>query len=136
MLDTLIGLIGPLWVVPALKRTAATVIATALRSLSVFQVTPDQAVQFEALLAGLGQRDTWHIGPYADTIVKQLSELPAGPATTLRLVLDMLLPDTAGRQAAAAIEQCVLVSRALLAGISAAPCVVREHQVRVDDRQG
>ena len=73
------------------------------------QVTPDQAVQFEALLAGLGQRDCWNIGGAADLIMKQLSELPAGPATTLRLVLDMLLPDTAGKQAAAAIEQCVLV---------------------------
>lgn len=70
------------------------------------------AVQYEALVAGLGQREQYNIGSYADQIYRQLSELGAGPVTTLRLVLDMLFPDAAGRQAAAAIEQCVLVSSA------------------------
>lgn len=67
------------------------------------------AVQYEALVAGLGQRDQWHIGQFADQIHRQLADIGAGPVTTLRLVLDMLFPDTAGRQAATAIEQCVLV---------------------------
>jgi hypothetical protein len=77
--------------------------------LLLLQVTPDMAVQYEALVAGLGQRDQWHIGQSADQIHRQLADIGAGPVTTLRLVLDMLFPDTAGKQAATAIEQCVLV---------------------------
>lgn len=74
------------------------------------QVTPDHAVQYEALLAGLGQRNSWGIEAAADQIARLLEATGGPPAATLRLVLDMLLPNEAGRQAAAAIEQCVLVS--------------------------
>lgn len=76
---------------------------------SQLQVTPDQAVQYEALLAGLGQRDNYCIFEGASLIWTALEAINAPPATTLRLVLDMLFPDKAGRQAAAAIEECVLV---------------------------
>lgn len=72
------------------------------------QVTPDQAVQYEALLAGTGLRSVW--GVAADSVQQAVDALGAPPHATLSLVLDMLLPDEAGRQAAAAVEQCVLVS--------------------------
>lgn len=67
-------------------------------------------MQYEALLAGLGQRNYMGIDVAADQIARQLEATGAPPAATLRLVLDMLFPDEAGRQAAMAIEQCVLVS--------------------------
>lgn len=76
------------------------------------QVHPDQAVLYEALLAGLGQQRQYHLDEgRADQIYAKLNEIAAGPATTLRLVLDMMFPDQLGKQAASAIEQCVLVSR-------------------------
>jgi hypothetical protein len=76
------------------------------------QVHPDQAVLYEALLAGLGQQKQYYLDEgRADQIYAKLNEIAAGPATTLRLVLDMLFPDQLGKQAASAIEQCVLVSR-------------------------
>jgi hypothetical protein len=67
-------------------------------------------VQYEALLAGIGQRD--YLGVPAAMIIEihRLLEATGAPAVALRLVLDMLFPDTAGKQAATAIEQCVLVS--------------------------
>lgn len=76
----------------------------------LLQVTPDIAVQYEALIAGIGQRQLYSLAEIGLAIQRQLADIGAGPVTTLRLVLDMLFPDAAGRQAAAAIEQCVLVS--------------------------
>jgi hypothetical protein len=73
------------------------------------QVTPDQAVQYEALLAGIGMRDVLGVQP-ADNVRAALDAVGGPQQATLRLVLDMLLPDEAGKQAAAAIEECVLVS--------------------------
>eukprot|EP00775_Hariotina_reticulata_P011322 gene11322-11472_t len=70
------------------------------------KVTPDNAVQYEALIAGIGQRQVW--GVAADEVSRALELVGGPPAVVLRLVLDMLLPDEAGRQAAAAIEQCVI----------------------------
>jgi hypothetical protein len=46
----------------------------------------------------------------ADGVRLALDATNGAPQATLRLVLDMLLPNEAGKQAAAAIEECVLVS--------------------------
>jgi hypothetical protein len=72
------------------------------------QVSPDQAVQYEALVAGLGTRQVLNVN--ADGVRLALDATNGAPQATLRLVLDMLLPNEAGKQAAAAIEECVLVS--------------------------
>jgi hypothetical protein len=73
------------------------------------QVSPDQAVQYEALLAGLGMRTVLGVGQQVDNVRLALEATGAPQQATLRLVLDMLLPDEAGKQAAAAVEECVLV---------------------------
>jgi hypothetical protein len=73
-------------------------------------VSPDNAVQYEALLAGLGMRGQWGADmARVDAALAALHAAGAPAAATLRLALDMLLPDETGRQASAAIEQCVLV---------------------------
>lgn len=79
----------------------------------LLQVTPDQAVQYEALLAGIGQRIVYNLNEVSDVIARSLETTGCPALPTLRLVLDMLLPDEAGKQAAAAIEQCVMVRRLL-----------------------
>jgi hypothetical protein len=78
------------------------------------QVTPDNAVQYEALIAGIGQRQVW--GVAADEVSRALELVGGPPAAVLGLVLDMLLPDEAGRQAAAAMEQCIIVRLAAAGG--------------------
>lgn len=70
-------------------------------------------MQYEALLAGIGQRIVYNLNESSDVIARALDATGCPPMSTLRLVLDMLLPDEAGKQAASAIEQCVMVRRML-----------------------
>jgi hypothetical protein len=50
----------------------------------------------------------------AEGVCLALDATNGAQQATLRLVLDMLLPNEAGKQAAAAIEECVLVGAACM----------------------